>query len=119
MTITSTEQQKIRFDEKIQELRASQGKNARIISDADYSSFISKIKEIKSAGYKMKPQDFNLLKRFEVLQVEKDGEIIEKLVKPGTSLRFVTYEGLFAPRILCFYPIFQIQVHLFFMYISF
>ena len=43
----------------------------------------------------MTPYDFSLLKRFEILRVEKDGEIIERLVKTNTRLRFMTYEGLF------------------------
>ena len=43
----------------------------------------------------MTPYDFSLLKRFEMLKVEKEGEIIERLVKPNTRLRFKTYDGLF------------------------
>ena len=40
----------------------------------------------------MVPSDFYLIKRFEVMQVEKDGKLIEKLVKPGTSLRYATFD---------------------------
>ena len=29
------------------------------------------------------------------MQVQKDGKLIEKLVKPGTSLRYATFETLF------------------------
>ena len=81
MTTNNTEQQKNLFDEKIEELRATQGKNARTFSEKEYSAFISKIKEIKTPGHKMIPQDFNLLKRFEILTVEKDGRLIEKFLR--------------------------------------
>ena len=43
----------------------------------------------------MVPGDFYLMKRFEILQVEKNGTIVEKLVKPGTRLRYVTFKNLF------------------------
>ena len=43
----------------------------------------------------MTPNDFHLLKRFEIIQVEKNGEIFERLVKPNTRLRFMTYDALF------------------------
>ena len=36
------------------------------------------------------PYDFSLWKRLEILKVEKDGDIIEWLVKPNTRLRFMT-----------------------------
>ena len=43
----------------------------------------------------MGPGNFYLMKRFEILQVEKNGTIVEKLVKPGTRLCYVTFENLF------------------------
>ena len=43
----------------------------------------------------MVPSDFYLMKRFEILQVEKNGMLVEKLVKPGTRLRYVTFENVF------------------------
>ena len=43
----------------------------------------------------MIPGDFYLMKRFEILQVEKNGTIVEKLVKPGIRLHYVTFENLF------------------------
>ena len=40
------------------------------------------------------------MKRLEILHVEKNGTIVEKLVKPGTRLRYVTIENLFEAIIL-------------------
>ena len=90
-----TEIQKEKFDQKIKEMRALQGRNVTMFTNVEYEHFIEKLKEFKLPGYKMTPNDFHLLKRFEIIQVEKNGEIFERLVKPNTRLRFMTYDGLF------------------------
>ena len=41
----------------------------------------------------MIPSDFYLLKRFEAMQVEKNGILVDNLVKPGTNL--ATFAKLF------------------------
>ena len=92
---SSVMEQKLRFDKKIQELRAGQGKNVRMFSNIEYGKFIQKVKDIRTPGHRMMPSDFYMMKRFEVMQVEKNGDIIEKLVKPGTRLRYATFENLF------------------------
>ena len=87
--------QRARFDQKIKDLRAAQAKNVKIFTNDVYVEYIQKINEIKCQGYRMTPADFYLVKRFEILQVEKNGIIIERLVKPGTKLRYATFESLF------------------------
>ena len=82
--------QKEKFDAKIKDLRAT-----RMFSDSEYKEFIENVKRIRTPGHRMSPSDFYLVKRFEVMQVEKNGELVEKLVKPGTNLRFATFEKLF------------------------
>ena len=77
-----------RFDNKIREMTAGQAKNVTMFSDREYYEFVSKLKEFKNPGYRMTPYDFSLLRRFEILRVEKHGEIIERLVKPNTRLRW-------------------------------
>ena len=74
-------EQKVRFDEKIKQLRSSQGKNVKMFFDQEYHNFIQKHKDIKSPRYRMVPGDFYLLKRYEILQVEKN----------GTRLRYVMF----------------------------
>ena len=91
----SVNDQRCRFNTKVAELRATQGKNVRMFTDDEYQEYLRKVKDIKSPGHKMIPADFYLIKRFEVMQVEKEGKLIEKLVKPGTSLRYATFENLF------------------------
>ena len=79
--------QRERFDCKIREMRAGQAKNVTMFSDREYQEFVTKINDFKNPGYKMMPYDFSLLKRFEILKVEKEGEIIDRLVKSNTRLR--------------------------------
>ena len=68
------------FDIKIREMRAGQAKNVAMFSDRENYEFVTKLKEFKNPGYRMTPYDCSLLKRFEILRVEKDGEMIERLV---------------------------------------
>ena len=35
------------------------------------------------------------MKRFEILHEEKNGTLVEKLVKPNTRLRYATFENVF------------------------
>ena len=95
LPMTGVSTQKERFDLKIKEMRAGQAKNVTMFNDTEYEGFIEKLKELKNPGYKMTPYDFHLVKRFEILRVEKEGEILERLVKPNTRLMFMTYEGLY------------------------
>ena len=55
--MTTSEQQK-RFEDKIQELRANQGKNVKMFSNQEYNDYIQKLKDIKSPGHRMVPGDF-------------------------------------------------------------
>ena len=43
----------------------------------------------------MLPSEFYLLIRFEAMQVEKNGILVDNLVKPETNLRVATFEKLF------------------------
>ena len=63
--------QKEKFDAKIKDLRATQGKNARMFSDSEYKEFIDIVKRIRTPGYRMLPSDFYLVKRFKVMQFFK------------------------------------------------
>ena len=76
--------QKERFDAKIREMRAGKAKNVTMFYDAEYDDFVAKMHEFKNQSYKMTPYDFSLLKRFEILRVEKDGETFAVFLISGT-----------------------------------
>ena len=65
-------EQKVRFDEKIKQLRSNQGKNVKMFSEQEYHDFIQKLKDIKSPKHRMVPGDFYPMKRLKILQVEKN-----------------------------------------------
>ena len=79
--MTTSEQQK-RFEEKIQESRANRGKYVKMFSNQKYQDYIQKLKDIKSPGHRMVPGDFYLMKRFEILQVEKKTEPMFSVFRP-------------------------------------
>ena len=72
--------QKKRFDEKILEMKAEQGKNVKMFSDLEYQLKIERLKEVRMAGHKWIPQDYALVTKFDILEVEKDGQIHQRLV---------------------------------------
>ena len=92
-------EQKQRFEEKIDGMKAEQGKNVKMFSDLDYQLKIDRLKEVRMPGHKWIPQDYALLTKFDILEVEKDGQIHQRLVKvdkkDGSRKRYVTYEKLF------------------------
>ena len=55
---------KLGFDEKIKQLRYNQGKNVRMFSEQEYYNFIKKLKDKKSLGHRMVPDDLYQMKRF-------------------------------------------------------
>jgi len=87
------------FDEKIAAMKAEQGKNVKMFSNEEYQRKMDRIKEVKMGHHRMEPQDYVLMRRFEVLRVERDGQILERLVKVDKNdepkKMFVTYELLF------------------------
>ena len=65
--------QRTNFNNKIEEIRKSAGKNIKMFSDEKYKEYVESLKEIRSTDHRMIPTDYSLIKRFELLQVEKDG----------------------------------------------
>ena len=66
-----------------------------MFGDSQCKEFIENVKKIRTTGHRMLPSEFYLLKRFEAMQVEKNGILVDNLVKPGTNLRVATFEKLF------------------------
>ena len=73
--------QKKRFDEQILEMKAEQGKNMKMFSDLEYQLKIERLNEVRMAGHKWIPQDYALVTKFDILEVEKDGQIHQRHVK--------------------------------------
>ena len=80
-------------------MKAEQGKNTKMFSDEEYKLKLERLKEVKQPGHKWLPQDYALVSKYDVLEVEKDGQILQRLVKvdkkDGSRKRYTTYEQLF------------------------
>ena len=51
----SVNDQRCRFNTKVAELRATQGKNVRMFTDDEYHEYLRKVKDIRSPGHRMVP----------------------------------------------------------------
>ena len=95
MNLYTVEHHKEKFQSKVLEMQATKGKNSRMISRANYHETLVRLKEMEDLTRHKTLADFNLLRRFSVLRVEVNGVVVEKLVKPGSNLRFIPFEDLF------------------------
>ena len=56
-----------RFDEKIEAMKAEQGKNVKMFNMEEYQRKISRLVEVKTPGHKWVPGDYALVKKFDIL----------------------------------------------------
>ena len=60
---------KMRFEEKLRELVREKNQNNIFLSDEKYVEFASTIKTIKMSSEQKKPEEYKLLKKYDVLVV--------------------------------------------------
>ena len=89
------DEHKIKFDEKVMTEQSKKGKNSRLLTRDHYESTVNRLKQLENVLETRTLADYNLMRRFSLLRVESNGVIFEKLVKPGTNLRFVPFEEMF------------------------
>ena len=95
------------FLARISAMRSKQAKNSRAITQEDYDNIIKKLKLLeKKVKGKTIPgfttNDYNLPNTHEILTVEKNGTIFERLVRPSKDdpnkkLKYITIENMFEP----------------------
>ena len=95
------------FLARISAMRSKQAKNSRAITQEDYDNIIMKLKLLeKKVKGKTIPgfttNDYNLPNTHEILTVEKNGQIFERLVRPSKKdpnkkLFYITIENMFEP----------------------
>ena len=89
------EEHREKFEAKVLEMQEKKGKNSRMLTKDHYDQTVRRLKMLENVGEERQLADYNLMRRFALLRVQVNEEIIEKLVKPGTQLRFVPFEELF------------------------
>ena len=88
------------FETRISEIKSKKGRNDVMIDAEQYNETLDSMKRMQDPEYIASTNEKNLQKRFEILSIETDNGLIEKLVKPdkkgnGTRLRFVMQEDLY------------------------
>ena len=56
-----------------------------------YVATVSRLKQLEKPGIQRTITDNNLMRRFALLRVQSGNDIIEKLIKPGTSIFLVVF----------------------------
>ena len=82
----SIEEHRQKFESKVLEEQEKEGQNSIMLTKEHFDETVKRLKILENVGEQRNLSDFNLMRIF-ALQV--NGYIIEKLVKPGTQLRFV------------------------------
>merc|ERR1719233_2307675 len=83
------------FDEKVLEMEGRKGKNSRVLTSQHYTNTVHRLRQLENQTEQRTLVDSNLRRRFSLLKYEVEGNIIEKLVKPGTNILYVPIEELF------------------------
>ena len=91
----SVETHKEKFYAKVMEIQGNKGKNSRMLTEEHYANTVQRLKLLENQATPRLGTDSNLLRRFALLRIEVGGQIVEKLVKPGTNLRFIPKEEMF------------------------
>ena len=91
----SVEEHKIKFEKKVNEEQEKKGKNSRMLTKIHYENTVERLKMLENVTEQRTLLDYNLMRRFALMRVQVGENIVEKLVKPGTQLRFVPLEDLF------------------------
>ena len=85
------DQHRNKFNVKVQEYQEQKGKNSRMLTKEHYVVTVSRLKQLEKPGIQRTITDNNLMRRFALLRVQSGNDIIEKLIKPGTSIFLVVF----------------------------
>ena len=91
----SIDEHKNMFNAKVLEDQANKGKNRRMLTKEHYTETVNRLKMLENISEQRGLSDYNLMRRFALMRVQINDQIVEKLVKPGTQLRFISFEELF------------------------
>ena len=82
---------KQKFYEKLENFEPDKY-NSYSISRVDYEATMQRIIQMQDNTIKKERSDYRIISRFDVLEVNIEGQNIRKLVKKGTELRYVCQE---------------------------
>ncbi|KAG5884572.1 hypothetical protein JTB14_005625 [Gonioctena quinquepunctata] len=74
--LTDVSNMKHRFNERLNELCSSKGQNTQILTKPQYLELIEKVKASKSKVVNKKPEDYQRLRRFDVMTIAEKEKLI-------------------------------------------
>ena len=83
------------FLDKILEQNELKGQNSILLTKVHYQEIISRLEVLKLPGVNFNKVDYNLIRRYQLLEVEVNNELVSFLVKPNTKLRFASVEDIY------------------------
>ena len=89
------ERHRASFNSKIAEMQDAASKNSKFLTRADQDKKVARLLALNNVGEKSTLEDLNLTRSLTVLNIESNGQIVRKLVKRGSNLRYVPVEELF------------------------
>ena len=66
-----------------------------MLTKEHYTETVNRLKMLENISEQRGLSDYNLMRRFALMRVQINDQIVEKLEKPGTQLRFIPFEEIF------------------------
>ena len=95
MEVVDIEILRQKFTEKNLEQVGLKKKNSKLLTKEQYNNTIKRIRELALPSAKFEKSDYSLLKWLQLLEIEVNGDLVTKLVKYGTRVRYVHVEKKF------------------------
>lgn len=91
LLLTDVSEMKNRFDERLNELCSSKGQNTQILTKPQYLELIEKVKTSKSKVVNKKPEDYQRLRRFDVMTIGEKEKLIVPVEEGKEQIRFYVH----------------------------
>lgn len=84
-----------RFDERLNELVLIKGQNTQFFTSESYTEMIQKVKSSKSKVTNKKPEDYQRLRRFDVMTIGETEKMIVPVKEDNVIRSYVRKEDIF------------------------
>ena len=93
--LEKVERHRASFNENIAKMQEAVSKNSKFLTRADHDRKVARLLALNNVEEKATLSDMNLTRSLAVLNIESNGNLVQKLVKRGTNLRLIPVEDLF------------------------
>ena len=85
--LEKVERHRASFNENIAKMQEAVSKNSKFLTRADHDRKVARLLALNNVEEKATLSDMNLTRSLAVLNIESNGNLVQKLVKRGTNLR--------------------------------